>query len=42
MFTNLQDTNINIHSWLLKENRQCVFGKEGMRKGIAFYKGKRK
>ena len=33
---------IKVSSWLLKESRKCVFGKEGMRTGIAFREGKRK
>ena len=33
---------MKISSWLPKGNRKCVFGKEGMGNGIAFYEGKRK
>ena len=38
MFTNLQNANIKVSSWLLKENVQLV--KEGMRNEIAFDEGK--
>ena len=37
MFTNLQSADIKDSSWLLKESRMCVFSKETMRNGIAFY-----
>ena len=31
-----------VNSLLFKESRKCIFGKEGMRSGIAFCEGKRK
>ena len=36
MFTNLQNANIKVSSWLLKESRMCVFSKEVMRNEITF------
>ena len=33
---------MKVSSWLLKGNRKCVFSKEDMRTGIAFYEGKKK
>ena len=42
MLTNLQNANIKVSSWLLKQSRLNVFNKEGMRNEIAFYEGKRK
>ena len=40
MFTNLQNANIKVNSWLLKESKMCVFSKEGMRNEVTFYEGK--
>ena len=40
MFTNLQNANIKVSSWLLKESRMCVFSKEVMRNEITFYERK--
>ena len=31
---------MKVSSWWLKGSRKCVFGKEVMRNGIAFVKGK--
>ena len=42
MLTDLQNANIKVSSWLLKESRMCIFSQEGMRNGIAFYEGKSK
>ena len=41
MFTNLQNANIKINSWLLKESKMCVFSKEGMKNEDTFYEEKR-
>ena len=40
MFTNLQNANIKVSSWLLKESRMRVFSKEVMRNEITFYERK--
>ena len=42
MLTNLYNANIKVSCWLIKENKMCVFSKEGMKNGTAFYEGKRK
>ena len=42
MFTSLQNDNIKVNSWLLKESKMCVFSKEGMRNKVTFYEGKSK
>ena len=34
MFTNLQNANIKVNSWLLKESKMCVFSKEGMKNEV--------
>ena len=39
MFTNLQNANIKVSSWLLKDNVRLVV-KEGMRNEITFDEGK--
>ena len=39
MFTNLQNANIKVTSWLLEEGRMYVFSKEGMRNEIHFING---
>ena len=41
MLANLQNGNIKYSSWLLKENRMCVFSKKVIRNGITFCQGKR-
>ena len=42
MLTNLQNDNIKVNSWLLKESKMCVFSKKGMRNEVTFYKKKKK
>ena len=42
MFTNLQNANIKINSWLLKESKMCAFSKEGMKNEVTFYIKKKK
>ena len=42
MFTNLQNDNIKVNSWLLKESKMYVFSKEGMRNEVTFYKKRKK
>ena len=39
MLTNLQNANIKVSFWLLKESRMCVFSREGMRNEVTFYEG---
>ena len=40
MFTNLQNANIKVNSWLHKESRMCVFSKKGMKMKLHFIKKK--
>ena len=37
MFTDLHSADKKDSSWLLKGSRMCVFSKEGIRNGVAFY-----